>query len=411
MNKTLTCVVALLLALVMLPAAAFAAGPIDTDREVTMGISYSDDGKPLAGAQFAIYQVATVSQTGELSVTEAFEQFPVDIKGKDDAAWKKLASTLEGYVLRDGVVPADSGITDDAGNLTFPTGETKLEQGLYLVLGQRHTQDGYYYDASPFMVMLPAQDIENNEWLYEVAVSPKFDCTKVPDEETTVTRKVLKVWDDEGSEAIRPTEVVVQLLRDGEVYDTVTLSADTDWRHTWTELEDDHAWTVVEKGLDGYTATVTREGITFVLTNTYSSVEPSGDTVERTVSKVWDDKGYESKRPISVQVSLLQDGAVYDTQVLSADNGWRYTWGELPKYDAGGNEIAWSLSEAYVPGYTSTVSCNGQVFELTNTFNDQNLPQTGALWWPVPLLVCGGLVFIIAGVVAGRAKRGHDEAR
>ena len=126
---------------------------------------------------------------------------------------------------------------------------------------------------------------------------------------------------------------------------------------------------------------------------------------------MWDDKGYESKRPISVQVSLLQDGAVYDTQVLSADNGWRYTWDELPKYDAGGNEIAWSLSEAYVPGYTSTVSCNGQVFELTNTFNDQNLPQTGALWWPVPLLVCGGLVFIIAGVVAGRAKRGHDEAR
>ncbi len=410
MNKTLSCIVALLLAVCMLPAAAFAAGPIDTSRDVTMSIAYDDNEKPLVGAQFSIYQVATVDEAGKLSVTEAFEQFPVDIKGRDDDAWKALASTLEGYVLRDGVTPTDSSATDEEGNLTFPTSGKHLEQGLYLVLGQRLTQDGCYYDASPFMVMLPAQDAENNDWLYEVTVSPKFDRTEVPDAPATVTRKVLKVWDDKGGEYVRPTEVTVQLLQDGKVYDTVTLNADNDWRHTWTELDDSHTWTIAEESLEGYIATVTREGTTFVLTNTYTPVDSNG-SVERTVCKVWDDKGYESKRPTSVQVTLLQNGAAYDMQVLSNDNGWRYTWSGLPKYDAAGNEIAWSLSEAYVPGYTSTVTANGQVFTLTNTFNAQNLPQTGALWWPVPLFVCAGLAFVVAGVAMGKAKRGHDEAK
>ena len=85
----------------------------------------------------------------------------------------------------------------------------------------------------------------------------------------------MKVWEDDGTEA-RPESVTVQLLRNGEVYDTVTLSDENGWSHTWTGLDKDDTWQVVEADVpDDYTVTVTREGITFVVTNTRSKDNPN----------------------------------------------------------------------------------------------------------------------------------------
>ncbi len=66
----------------------------------------------------------------------------------------------------------------------------------------------------------------------------------------------------------------MQLLRDGKVFDTVTLSAANDWRYTWDELDESSKWTVVEKELEDYTVLVTQEGTTFVVTNTYDEGTP-----------------------------------------------------------------------------------------------------------------------------------------
>ena len=144
-----------LLVALMLPVTAYAAGSIDKDLAVSLTISYQDGDVPLAGAKFSIHLVATVDEYGELTTTEDFAQFHVNIRGENDEAWKTLASTLEGYVLRDGVTPTDTGKTDSEGRLTLPTGENRLTAGLYLVLGSRHSQRGSIYDAQPFMVLLP----------------------------------------------------------------------------------------------------------------------------------------------------------------------------------------------------------------------------------------------------------------
>ena len=260
----------------LIPAAASAVEAIDLSRDVRLTISYQDGDVPLAGAEFSIYLVADVDENGELTTTPAFRKFNVDIRGKNDAAWKALARTLEGYVLRDQIEPTDSGATGQSGFLYFPTGDTKLMPGLYLVLGQRHRQNGCRYDATPFMVMLPTQS--ENTWSYEVIASPKHTDQEIPDTPTDITRKVLKAWDDNGHENSRPREITVQLLRDGEIYDTVTLNAGNSWRYTWTELDDDYRWTVVEKELSGYTVRVDQEGITFVVTNTYVPTTPDTPT-------------------------------------------------------------------------------------------------------------------------------------
>ena len=264
----------------LLPLQALAAGSIYLNQDVSLTISYQDGNTPLVGAEFDIFLVATVDEYGELTTTKDFAQFHVNIRGRDDEAWRTLASTLEGYVLRDDISPTDSGKTNDKGLVSFPTAGKSLKAGLYFVLGYRHTQNGFRYDPTPFMVMLPGLDKENNIWVYDVAVNAKFDSSQIPDnpDDHTIDRKVLKVWADDGHEKDRPKEVIAQLLRDGKVYDTVTLNAANNWRYTWTGLNDRYTWTIVEKELEGYTVEVTREGITFVVTNSYNEEIPDEPT-------------------------------------------------------------------------------------------------------------------------------------
>lgn len=254
--------------LCLLTSVAQAAGSIDLTRKPTLTLTCRDGKTALSGAKFSIYRVADADETGELTVRSEFDEFDLDIRGKNDRRWREMAQTLESYVLRRELTPADSGKTDKTGMLTFPTQGKTLAAGLYLVIGERHKQGGNDYDAEPFFVLLPTQDLENNEWVYDVSANVKFGKTPVPDDGDTVTRKVLKVWDDDGAEDSRPQEITVELLRNGKVYDTVKLSEKNNWRYTWLDLDADARWSVTEKTVSGYTVSITREGITFVVTNT-----------------------------------------------------------------------------------------------------------------------------------------------
>ncbi len=314
-KRILGLLLAALLVTMLFPALAVKS--VDLTQSGELNLSYQDNGTPLAGAEFSIYLLAAVDEAGELTVTEEFANYRVDLQAGND--WKALAATLEGYVLRDSMIPTDKGTTDASGALTFPAGEEKLTLGLYLVLGNRHQQNHTVYDPKPFLVMVP--NLENDTLNYRVTVNPKYESHDVPAEGDTVTRKVLKVWKDEGNEASRPKEITVRLLRNGEVYDTVTLSADNSWRHTWSDLDARYRWLVVEETPEGYTVEVTREGITFVVTNRWE--EP--DTPPPT----------DPTQP-----------------------------------------------------------------------EDPKLPQTGQLWWPVPLLICGGLLCVVVGLIR---RRGHAD--
>ena len=254
--------------LCLLTSVAQAAGSIDLTRKPTLTLTYRDGKTALSGAKFSIYRVADADETGELTVRSEFDEFDLDIRGKNDRRWREMAQTLESYVLRREFTPTDSGKTDKTGMLTFPTQGKTLAAGLYLVIGERHTQGGNDYYAEPFFALLPTQDLENNEWVYDVSANVKFGKTPVPDDGDTVTRKVLKVWDDDGAGDSRPQEITVELLRNGKVYDTVKLSEKNNWRYTWLDLDADARWSVTEKTVSGYTVSITREGITFVVTNT-----------------------------------------------------------------------------------------------------------------------------------------------
>lgn len=301
----------------MLPISSRAAGFIDTEEAPSLTISAQKNDTRLIGALFDLYLIATVDQYGEFTVTEDFSQFDIDIRGKNDEAWQKMVLTLESWIPVSGLEPADSGITDEDGLLTFPTGDAELPQGLYLVVGHVHTQDGMVYTPSSFLVSLPSRGAMDDEWDYRVTVLPKFE--SYPEEVTTITRKVLKVWKDTGYENKRPQEITVYLLKDGKIVDTVVLSAANGWSHTWEGLEPNAKWAVAENAMKDYAVEITREGITFVITNKYASGPP-------------------------------------------------------PSTTPGGG----------------------------------GLPQTGQLWWPVPVLFALGLAFVVLGL-ARRRGSGYED--
>lgn len=142
------------------------------------------------------------------------------------------------------------------------------------------------------------------------------------------------------------------------------------------------------------------------------------------VLKIWDDAGAEELRPTEVTICLLCDGIVNSTVKLSAGNNWRYEWSELE----GGHD--WTVTEEAVPSYWTSVTRAGNTFTVRNTRplgggddvppnppsppgdgenGEASLPQTGMLWWPVPLLIAGGLVFLVIGCI--RRKSGTQEDR
>lgn len=310
---------------------ALALEAVDAGQEASLTVYFGEDGDGFAGVEFHLYQAGDMGADGSPHLTGDFAQYPVSLEELDNSGWRALAQTLDGYTARDGLEPLRTKKTGDDGQVNF----AGLEPGLYLVTGDPYQAGSYTYTPEPFLVCLPNRESETDEWAYDAAVSCKYDSRYHPPEDEggdTVNRKVLKVWKHDGNGEKRPEAIRVQLLRDGKVYDTVTLNESNNWRYTWTGLEEGSRWNVVElETPEGYTVSVEREGVTFVMTNTKRAQgEIPGDT-----------------------------------------------WGNAP----GGQPSKGGTSSA-----------------------KPTLPQTGMLWWPVPLLACAGLLLFLIGW----GRRNHE---
>lgn len=214
--------------------------------------------------------------------------------------------------------------------------------------------------------------------------------------ETQLT--VRKVWDD-GNYYGRPDSVKVNLLCDGQTVESVELTAEMGWVHTFDKLDADYTWTVEEENaIPGYDAPkYTVNGNEWVIVNSRPWVKPEEPGyMDLTVRKVWNDNGF--GRPEFVTVTLYNGERAVDTVTLSAANGWSYTWRNLAEYDS------WQIVERNIPkGYVPYYSARYGTVTITNT---ATLIQTGQLNWPIWVLGGAGLVLILGGaVVLGKKKR------
>lgn len=238
------------------------------------------------GMKFAAYQVARL-EDGALTALPGFED--LDLSGED---WQNLTAQVQSRITGE---PAATIVADETGTARFA-----LPEGLYFLTAQSLTRDGTVYSATPFLVLVQG----NVSIQAKIQQSPQireFD--------------ILIFWDDDCHSAQRPDQVTVTIRRDGEVYDTVTISKGDGWKYTFSG-EAEHHWTVSQEPLAGC-----RE----------------------------------------------------------------------PEYGGEGST------------FTITNICS-----KTATPGNSTLPQTGQLWWPVPLLLCGGLLSILIGLYRRGGSR--DEA-
>jgi len=197
----------------------------------------------------------------------------------------------------------------------------------------------------------------------------------VTDTKATVEVTGTKTWDDNNDQdGKRPDSITVNLLANGTVVDTKTVTADDNWTYTFSDLEqydtdgNEIAYTVSEEVVDGYTTAV--DGYNITNTHTPETTEVSG-------TKTWDDNDdQDGKRPDSITVNLLADGAVVDTKTVTADSNWSYSFTDLPKY-ANGNEIAYTVTEDAVADYTTTYDG----YNITNSYTPGETSITVTKAW------------------------------
>ncbi len=180
-GSTFLLAVALTFPLLTLPGAK-AANAIDTDAECSIEFDIGGSSELLndgVTVQVNLYKVASVDESGNYTVTDAFTGLDLSSVSADDldkaaATWAKRAETAQGK------------LTDSEGNpvvepktVTLQNGKgykDKLETGLYLVDTPKVITTNYTYTFKPYLVSLPTNNYysgngASDDWIYNLTGS------------------------------------------------------------------------------------------------------------------------------------------------------------------------------------------------------------------------------------------------
>lgn len=219
-----------------------------------------------------------------------------------------------------------------------------------------------------------------------------YDAPEVDQENLTVTNtrtpekiaiKASKKWDDaENQDGKRSANVVVKLYKEvggqkSEVANRTLTEADQ-WATEFTNLNkyekgQEVVYSLEEDAVPHYQSQVTGNAADgFVVTNTYKP-----ETIKISGQKKWEDAdNQDGKRPNAVRVKILKGQDIVDVQEVTAANGWKYESNPLPKY-AAGQEIAYTVAEEAVSGYTSKVDG----YNITNSYTPETVKISGQKKW------------------------------
>jgi len=190
-----------------------------------------------------------------------------------------------------------------------------------------------------------------------------------------------KTWDDkENQDGKRPKEIKINLLKNGKVFDTKTVTEKDGWKWKFENLDkyekgQEIKYTISEEQVEGYTTVVTGH-------NVKNSYTPGKTSVQ--VTKAWEDKNnQDGVRPASVTIRLIADGVETDkTVTLTKDNNWTGSFTDLDEYK-NGKKIVYTVKEENVGnGYTSVVTKTGENnFTVTNTREPEKTFVEGSKTW------------------------------
>lgn len=300
---------ALCLSLLAAPAGAY--GRVDTARDCSLTLTYVDTDRkfPMKGMELRLYKVADMSDAVRFDVSGTdFKDTPIQMEDYSltlgheviQKNWSTLTTTLAGLVTSDRAelakdetyvlkyTPVATVTVDETGTAAF----TGLKAGLYLLMGDQLKDGRYTYTPQTTLLTLPTltttteKDDDGSDkttvekWEYAVSAGGKWTRSHESSGGGKASLSVVKVWEEDGSQS-RPSSVAVRLMKNGAIYEEVTLSAAGGWKHTWNNLDKNAEWTLAEVDVpEGYTVTVEQSGSTFVVTNTGDVDIPEEPTPE-----------------------------------------------------------------------------------------------------------------------------------
>ncbi|MCD8336405.1 MAG: Cna B-type domain-containing protein [Lachnospiraceae bacterium] len=242
---------------------------------------------------------------------------------------------------------------------------------------------------------------------------------------------ILKEWDDDNDrDGVRPDSVYVTLTAsDGNSYEC-ELNYDNAYVCVLTDLAvyqnvgELITYTVTEEEVEGYESVVWtgEDPYAFILINTHTP-----QTKEIEVTKVWDDEEDKDGLRADVYLTLTgSDGTSYEGVIEKDSDTATYIFTDLPVYYDGGQEVVYSLFEAEMDGYTSSIEATDAGFTVTNTHTpeteaesesesetaaetsgDTSAPKTGddsplLLWIGIAWL---GILGMVGGILLMRRRR------
>lgn len=271
---------------------------------------------------------------------------------------------------QDGIRPESILVTLNGSNGTEYTAELTSENDWTYLF-----EDVYVYWNEGEAVEYTLTEVTVDGYESEIVLNEDatgFVLTNTHEPETTAVT-VEKVWeDDENRDGVRPESIHVVLTgTDGNTYEA-DLTADNNWTYVFSDLPMYYnhgtliTYTVEEDAVEDYETEMesSENGYYFTLTNTHEIA-----VTDIYVEKTWDDaENQDGVRPDSIGVVLTgSDGKQY-TAILTEENGWSYTFTDLPVYWNEGVLITYSLLETPVDGYTDEVVAgeDGYSFTVTN---------------------------------------------
>ena len=175
----------------------------------------------------------------------------------------------------------------------------------------------------------------------------------------------------------KQSKVTVRLFADGVEKQKVELSEANNWKHEFKDLPKYNAdgslinYTVKEDAVANYDTDITgnaKDG--FKIKNS------NNEKVKVPVEKTW--VGPKQK---SVTVRLFADGVEKQHVELSEANNWKHEFKDLPKYNADGSEIKYTVKEDKVANYDTDITGNAKDgFKIKNTNVEKTKISVNKTW-------------------------------
>lgn len=348
----------------------------------------------VSGMTWKLYRVGDAGSDGKIKPDKIFSGYSIPdfLDFKEEI--QNLAFTFSNYVSAEKMEPERTGTTDSDGDITF----TGLKEGWYLVSPSDMEISGEMVSSMPVMVCISSHSIFSGTWGTDVKICPKVK--KRP--KLKYKDIVIKLIDDGPNQSDETLTVIV--YRDNEEYIRVVLTPDNDWTYVLKDVPDDNSdWYIIQED-SGTPHPDERYPVYHMETSEVDNIPTdihiiihSGNpnnsvwpplvitqatevSAEPAVSRTDSDENEVSGGPFVTEPFGTPVSAVHVTEPESAET---------------------KSSETAVSSVTEAVTTT-----VKNTSStDSGLPQTGLLWWPVPVMALAGVFLVAAGAASKRKDR------